>query len=261
MSDFEERKVITKGVSWRIFLRSFLIEIMWNYPRMQNIGFTFCMLPALDRLFPDERHRKEVVRRQIEHGNTNPSLGPMCIGAISRVENEELSQNTPLIKKRLMSTLAAQGDRIFWGVIRPASSLLAVLIAMTSFHYFWAPFVALLIYNIPNLVIRYLGFNAGWVDGIHVVKRFKSRTVEDVVALLRGLVFLTCGAVTGVALILGTEHAKSNDVENFLALGLLSLVVFLTCFLVLRKSYSQTRIIYPLLLVMIAGFFFLQKWT
>ncbi|MGC8660404.1 MAG: PTS system mannose/fructose/sorbose family transporter subunit IID [Desulfomonilaceae bacterium] len=261
MSDSEERKSITKGVGWRVFLRSFLIEIMWNYPRMQNIGFTFCMLPALDRLFPNGQDRKAILKRQLEHGNTNPSLGPMCIGAISRVEQEELSQKTPLIKRRLMSTLAAQGDRIFWGVVRPASSLLAVLIAITSFHHFWAPFVALLIYNVPNLVIRYLGFEAGWTDGIHVVKRFKSGTVEKAVALFRGLVFLACGALTGVALILGTEHAKSNDVENFVALGLLALVVFSTCFLVLRKSFSQTRIIYPLLLVMIAGFFFLQKWT
>ena len=60
-----------------------------------------------------------------------------------------------------MSTLAAQGDRIFWGVLRPASSLLGVSIAMTSFSYFLAPFLALLIYNVPNLVIRYMGFHAG----------------------------------------------------------------------------------------------------
>ncbi|MDA8407602.1 MAG: PTS system mannose/fructose/sorbose family transporter subunit IID [Deltaproteobacteria bacterium] len=250
-----------KGVGFRVFLRSFLIEIMWNYPRMQNIGFTFCLLPALDRLMSEEAIKREAVNRQLESGNTNPALAPMCIGAVTRVEEWELSEKTPLIKKRLMSTLAAQGDRIFWGVLRPASSLLGVSIAMTSLSYFWAPFVALLIYNVPNLVIRYMGFDAGWHDGVHVVRRFKSRWVEDSVTFLRWLVFLCSGSLTAVALILAAEHAKANDVENFVGLGLFVLVVFFTCFLILKKSFSQTRIIYPLLIVMLVGFSLLQRWT
>ncbi|MGO8881073.1 MAG: PTS system mannose/fructose/sorbose family transporter subunit IID [Desulfomonilaceae bacterium] len=261
MDDSNERTVAMKGVGLRVFLRSFVIEIMWNYPRMQNIGFTFCLLPALDRLISDDVTRKEVTKRQLESGNTNPALAPMCIGAVARVEEGELSQKTPLIKKRLMSTLAAQGDRIFWGVLRPVSSLLGVSIAMTSFSYFWAPLVALLIYNVPNLVIRYMGFNAGWNDGVHVVRRFKSRWVEDSIAFLRWLVFLCSGSLTAVALILAEEHAKANDVENFVGLGLFVLVVFSTCFLILKKSFSQTRVIYPLLIIMLVGFSLLQRWT
>jgi PTS system mannose-specific IID component len=261
MDDSYERTVAMKGVGLRVFLRSFVIEIMWNYPRMQNIGFTFCLLPALDRLISDDVTRKEVTKRQLESGNTNPALAPMCIGAVARVEEGELSQKTPPIKKRLMSTLAAQGDRIFWGVLRPVSSLLGVSIAMTSFSYFWAPLVALLIYNVPNLVIRYMGFNAGWNDGVHVVRRFKSRWVEDSIAFLRWLVFLCSGSLTAVALILAEEHAKANDIENFVGLGLFVLMVFSTCFLILKKSFSQTRVIYPLLIVMLVGFSLLQRWT
>ncbi|MGC8604343.1 MAG: PTS system mannose/fructose/sorbose family transporter subunit IID [Desulfomonilaceae bacterium] len=242
-------------------MRSFLIEIMWNYPRMQNIGFTFCMLPALDKLISDDLARKEATKRQLELGNTNPAMAPMCIGALSRIEEGELSQKTSVLKKRLMSTLAAQGDRIFWGVVRPVSSLIAAAIAMTFSSSFLAPLSALLIYNIPNLVIRYIGFRTGWADGIHVVKRFKSRWVDNFWVFLKGIVFFCSGSLTGVALILATEHAKFNDVENFVGLGSLAMVVFSICFLILNKSFSQTKVIYPLLLIMMVGFFLLQKWT
>jgi len=132
---------------------------------------------------------------------------------------------------------------------------------MTSFSYFLAPFLALLIYNVPNLVIRYLGFRAGWDDGVHVVRRFKSRWVEGSVALLRGLVFLCSGSLTGVALILAAEHARSNDYNNLIGLGLFILVVFSACFFILKKSFSQTRVIYPLLIIMLVGFSLLQRWT
>lgn len=254
MSNSDESTVSMKGVGWRIFLRSFLIEIMWNYPRMQNIGFTFCRLPALDRLINDNGLRREVIGRQLESGNTNPVMGPMCIGAISRLEEGESQQTTPLIKKRLMSTLAAQGDRIFWGVLRPASSLLAASIAMTSFSFYWAPIIALLVYNVPNVVIRYMGFQAGWDDGIHVVRRFKSPWVEESVAILRGLVFLCAGSLVGISLILAIENAGSSEIRNIVGLVILILTTFSACFFILKKSFSQTRVIYPLLIVMLLGF-------
>ena len=101
--------------------------------------------------------------------------------------------------------------------------------------------MALLIYNVPNLVIRYMGFNAGWNDGVHVVRRFKSRWVEDSIAFLRWLVFLCSGSLTAVALILAEEHAKAHDVENFVGLGLFVLVVFSTCFSYPEKEFFSDK--------------------
>ena len=261
MKHSEDSAVSMKGVGWRVFLRSFLIEIMWNYPRMQNVGFTFCLLPALDRLITDEKRRKEVTLRQIESGNTNPAFAPMCIGAISRLEEEDSAQNPAQIKKRLMSTLAAQGDRIFWGILRPVSSLISVSIAMMSSSYLLAPIIALLIYNVPNVVIRYVGFHAGWDDGVEVVRRFKSRWVEESVSVIRGLVFLCSGSVTAVALIFAVEHAGAEQVTSLVALVLLLLALFSASFFVLKKSFSQTRLIYPLLILLLLGFSLLREWT
>lgn len=261
MNSLEGGTVLIKGVSWRVFLRSFLVEIMWNYPRMQNIGFTFCLLPALDKLFPDAQHRKEAIERQIEYGNTNPAFGPMCVGAISKLEEEDCPENTREIRKRLMSTLAAQGDRIFWGMLRPVSSLVAVVVAMVFSSSFWAPVIGLLVYNVPNIFIRYTGFQAGYDGGVNVVRKFKSRWVEESISVLRGLVFLCSGCLTAVSLILAVKHTGAESVSGVLALLILVSVIFAVCFLVLKNSFSQTRIIYPLIIFMLLGFSLLQKWT
>jgi fructoselysine and glucoselysine-specific PTS system IID component len=261
MKHSESGAVSMKGVRWRVFLRSFLIEIMWNYPHMQNIGFTFCLLPALDRIIADERRRKEVTLSQIESGNTNPAFAPMCIGAISRLEAGQSLPNAAQIKKRLMSTLAAQGDRIFWGILRPASSLISVSVAMLFSSFFLAPLIALLIYNVPNVVIRYAGFPAGWDDGVNVVRRFKSKWVEESVSVFRGLLFFCSGSLTAVALILAIEHAGAERVTSLVELVLLLLALFSASFFVLKKSFSQTRIVYPLLILLLLGFSLLREWT
>ncbi len=44
-----------KGVNIQVFLRGFFLESLWNYEKMQNIGFVICIFPALRRLFRDER--------------------------------------------------------------------------------------------------------------------------------------------------------------------------------------------------------------
>lgn len=166
MEESAQRTVLMNGASWRVFLRSFFIEIMWNYPRMQNIGFTFCSLPAVDRLTGAKDVRLDITRRLLESANTNPVFGPMCLGAMARIESfPERLPTAGLIKKRLMSTLAAQGDRIFWGVIRPLASFFAVIVSLTSAPAWLVPIVALSIYNIPNVVTRFIGFDMGWRKG------------------------------------------------------------------------------------------------
>ena len=262
MDESGHRTISMKGAGWRVFLRSFLIEIMWNYPRMQNIGFTFCLLPALDRLTCVKDIRREITRRQLESANTNPVLGPMCLGAMARIEclSERLS-SAGLVKKRLMSTLAAQGDRIFWGVIRPLASFLAVIVSLASVSEWWVPITALSVYNIPNVVIRYIGFDMGWKDGIDVARRFKSGRIERYVRLLRGLVFFSAGALAGMSAIYGVKYSGFHGTGQVFAILVFVIVVFLGCFFVLRRSFSQTRLIYPILLVMLLAVSFLREWN
>ena len=97
MDDSYERTVAMKGLASGLS-RSFVIEIMWNYPHAKY-RFYVLLAPALDRLILSRVTRKEATQRQLESGNTNPALAPMCIGAVARVEEGEISQKTPLIKR------------------------------------------------------------------------------------------------------------------------------------------------------------------
>jgi mannose/fructose/N-acetylgalactosamine-specific phosphotransferase system component IID len=160
-----------------------------------------------------------------------------------------------------MSTLAAQGDRIFWGVIRPLASFFAVIVSLASVSEWWVPITALSIYNIPNVVIRYIGFDIGWKDGIDVARRFKSGWIERYVRLLRGLVFFSAGALAGMSTIYGVKYSGFHGTGQVFAILVFVIVVFSGCFFVLRRSFSQTRLIYPILLVMLLAVSFLREWN
>jgi mannose/fructose/N-acetylgalactosamine-specific phosphotransferase system component IID len=262
MEESAQRTVLMNGASWRVFLRSFFIEIMWNYPRMQNIGFTFCSLPAVDRLTGAKDVRLDITRRLLESANTNPVFGPMCLGAMARIESfPERLPTAGLIKKRLMSTLAAQGDRIFWGVIRPLASFFAVIVSLTSAPAWLVPIVALSIYNIPNVVTRFIGFDMGWREGIDVARRFKSWRFESYVGILRGLVFFCAGTLAGASTLYCVKYSGFHACGHVLGILAFVIVVFSVCFFVLRKSFSQTLLIYPILIITILAFSFLKEWT
>ena len=36
-----------------IFIRSGLLQGSWNFERMQNLGYAFQMLPAIEKLYPE----------------------------------------------------------------------------------------------------------------------------------------------------------------------------------------------------------------
>ncbi|MEW6042584.1 MAG: PTS system mannose/fructose/sorbose family transporter subunit IID, partial [Elusimicrobiota bacterium] len=40
-----------------MFFRSFLLQSVWNFERMQNVGFLFTVLPSLKKIYPDKKER------------------------------------------------------------------------------------------------------------------------------------------------------------------------------------------------------------
>ncbi len=69
-----------KGANCRVFGRSFFLETLWNYEKMQNLGLSFCVYPAgsrggnsfcgttrgdIDLMIPEE----EIVEKTLTVGN------------------------------------------------------------------------------------------------------------------------------------------------------------------------------------------------
>ena len=64
---------ITRWVLLRILWRSFFFQSACNYERMQNVGFCFCILPALQVLYRDD-DLKRAMQRHLAFFNSHPYM-------------------------------------------------------------------------------------------------------------------------------------------------------------------------------------------
>jgi PTS system mannose-specific IID component len=174
---------VPRGVLVRIALRSFLVQAAWNFERMQHLGFCFALLPLARWLYPDpgSPERVHMVRRHLEFFNTHPFLAAVILGIVARLEADGHGNAAQTCKMSLMGSYGAIGDSFFWGALRPVSAIAGLAVAVV-----WvlaglpgegtgaalaAPLVALLLFNVPHLVVRVGGVVVGARQGIAVVER------------------------------------------------------------------------------------------
>lgn len=168
---------------FQILLRTFFLQIFWNYRKMQNIGRFFIVLPILKRLYknnPEMLQRAFI--RNVDAFNSNPIMASYSLGAM--IKQEERISKTEKIKvlneermwymitESTANTAASLGDRLFWATLKPFSLLFLIIVLYLAKIYIFketfsltgkvgfvlfAVVVSLLIYNLPALLVRYKG--------------------------------------------------------------------------------------------------------
>jgi PTS system mannose-specific IID component len=150
-----------------ILWRSLFLQAIWNFERLQNIGFAYALLPFLNRLYRDPEKRKEAVLRHIGFFNTHPYMVNIVFGLVAHLE-EEIQAGKPVrpeevtaLKNSIAGPLAAIGDTFFWATWRPFAALLAISLGL-FFHSsssfsgtFLSPLVFILVFNTLHLPFRY----------------------------------------------------------------------------------------------------------
>ncbi|RMG66406.1 MAG: hypothetical protein D6715_07085 [Calditrichaeota bacterium] len=185
-SPVQTRPRIRKIDLFRVFLRSFFIQSLWNFRGLISVGFGVCLFPVLKRLYPDrtdQKERVEFLRRHFKFFNAHPYMASYALGVTIRLEEEaaaghpEACQKLERLKDLLITILGALGDQLFWATIKPASLLVGTLGLL------WfqdtAPRLAILaitflLYNVPHFYIRYLGIVDGYQKGLEVYQSFNS---------------------------------------------------------------------------------------
>lgn len=181
-------RVITKKVLKKIVVRSFYIQGSWNYQRMLNLGFCYCILPILDVLKLSKEERIAFLQRHLEFFNAHPYFASFALGATARLEEQYHREKWPsprpiiVFKERLCGPLGALGDRLFWGTIRPLMALLGVLISLL--WGFAGPAFLFVFYNVAHFYFRYFGVIRGYELGFDIVRELSKRRYENYVHVL-----------------------------------------------------------------------------
>ena len=249
------------SINRTVFLRSFFLETLWNYPRMQNIGFTYCIFPALRRIHRSDRDFSDAVSRQLESANTHPSMAPLFAGLVSRLERDRPTSDLTSFRRRIMTTLAAHGDRLFWGHLKPFTAIVGV-VAMLYFPIsLLGSFLALMLYNVPNIYFRMVGFRRGYDEGLKILEKFRSTGNERLLGYIRSGSSLFLGILTGL-LLRQCYRYQLDGVGDFY--GLVSaLDVSLTGiigFVAIKSGFSVTKVTLPIIFCAILVLGLLRYW-
>ena len=90
----EEKKIVlTKKDVNKVIARWYVSnEMALNFERMQSIAFTYSLVPALKKLYPNKEDMIPVLQRHMELFNTNATAGGLILGTTLAME-EEIANN------------------------------------------------------------------------------------------------------------------------------------------------------------------------
>jgi PTS system mannose-specific IID component len=153
-----------------------MVNLVYNIHGLQNIGFTFSMLPGLREIYPDEHAFAVSCRRYALFHNCHPFWGPFLTGAFL---NAELAVGSgrygpgglELVKSTTLNSLSAIGDSLHSGSIDTVCFLLFVLLCVHD--YTDLACCGLLFWFLSALAVKMITFYLGLKRGLAAVALLK----------------------------------------------------------------------------------------
>jgi len=193
------------------FFRSFFLQALWNFERMQNVGFAFSMEPLLRRVYPSRDSLARSLRRQFEYFNVHPYFAPIIMGVVyhrekAMAEAHRTEDPTLTVLKNTMgAAFGAVGDHVIWGTWRPFCAVMALVVgllvgypsvgdgaASSVFHTPGAILCAkwwvvgfLCMFNSIHFWIRWRGLQKAMAEGPLVVRWVESLHLQKWAAQMR----------------------------------------------------------------------------
>ena len=170
---------------------------------------------------------------------------PIVVGGVLRIE-EDGAAAAPMpvsrFKQAACSALAAMGDVMVVGGLKPLALTLALVSAIYSF--FQGLVAIIVLYNAALLAGRWWGLRFGYARGWGVVEAFTGPRVQRVVMLARILAALAGGVLIGVV----ARRANADGVDH------LALVAVATAgaWLAIKRGVNTARLailLFPLVVV------------
>lgn len=262
--ELDEKKVF-KSIFWRQFP---LLGTL-NFTRMQGLGYAWAIAPVLKKIYPDHQDYIDSLKRNSMFFNTTQALAPFVMGLTVSMEKEnaENPEFDPAaidgIKVGLMGPLAGIGDTFFYSTLRVIITGLTVGLATAG--NVLGPILYLLLYNIPNYLIRYWGCVSGYRLGAsYITKAQESGLLKCITkaASIMGLIMvgaMTYSMVTANVVFtanIGGQKFVLKTILDSIFVGIIPLGLTLGTFAALKKKLSTNWVLLGLAVIgFVAGFF------
>ena len=247
MTSNNEKKLLTKSDINKVFWRSFTVNASFNYERQMSQGAQYALSPILQKLYPDKKELGEALQRHAEFFNTTPMLCPFIFGITAAMEEENATQED--FDSNTINSVKA-------GLMGPLAGGIACSLALTG--NLFAPFLFLLLFNIPNVLVRYFGCHWGYNSGMKALNRFEELGLTEKIFTAAAIIgLLVIGGMSAsmvsinpvVAIGSGDNAIKLIDVINGIMPKMLSLLTTLGVYRLLKKGMKPNTILLGIIVV------------
>lgn len=163
------KPLISNKIIRKVFFRSLAMEANFNFETWQNTGFAFSIIPVLKKLYTTRDAMVKALKRHLQFFNTTAHGSTLILGITAAMEEQNSQkddfdeESINAVKLGLMGPLAGVFDSFFWGTLKVIAAGVGISLAMNG--NILGPFLFVLIFNIPHLVLRYnltfIGYTAG----------------------------------------------------------------------------------------------------
>lgn len=254
----------------QIYGRYIHLNGMNDYPGQMHAGFAYAMIPALKKIYADNKEKRveAYTRHMSEYFNVTPYVCGLPLGVVLAME-EQNAQDPDFdtstitgIKTALMGPLSAIGDTVFHATLRVIAT--AVVISMASAGNIAGPILFMLIFNIPQLITRWVTLKSGYRMGTKLLEQAESSGIMEKISYAASVIGLAAiGAMTAFNVNLTTAltipNAAGGDPTMVQALfdtvcpKILPLCLVLLCYwLIGKKKVNVVPLLLGLLLVGVA---------
>lgn len=246
----------------QLFFRANTLESSFNYERMQALGFCYSMIPALKQYYKDSPEKfSAALNRHMVLFNITPAMSPFVLGVSASLEKEKslhpnMDENIiNNIKTSLMGPLSGIGDSFFWGTFRIIAA--GIGISLSQQGLLLGPLMFLLIFNIPNYLIRWFGVSLGFKLGTRLIEKMSGNNIMDKISKIFGIVGLMCvGAMTATLITIklkinfsvGAVDVSIQNILDQILPNILTIAVTLLCYKYVQKGASVNKMLIGVIL-------------
>lgn len=263
---------ITNKDLWNCFWHQMFFELGNGALTEEAIGFCTAMIPIVEKVYDDEDDKCEAYKRHCEYYLSEGRAAGLNIGIAAAMEERYAlyrdiePESINAVKSALMGPLAALGDGIIHGTLRPLFAGIACSLVISSKYTSIAgPVMFVLIMTAIGFVVRYYGTFLGYKKGTEIVDLIENSGVMSLVTKIAGIAsyMLVGGFSYGlVSVNIPIEFVFEDNVVSLQAMlndlcpGLLPMLLIYVCYLLLtKKNVKPTVLLLCLMLLGIVGVF------
>lgn len=230
----------TRKTIRRCFLRSSMLNSVYNARGLQSVGFLYSVLPGLRELYPDDEAFAQSCARYSRHFNCHVIWAPLLCGAFLHAERHIASglvspDMIEKFKETTLNSLSAVGDSFVSGsLVVSLMLLLSCLVMLENTQVIWI-FLAVLL--LLALLLKAVTFFFGLARGFTVLRHIRRLNLinkGDYLKILNGILLAAF-----LALALGFPPPEAADMSR---LRLVLDAWFLPIGVMVLMSYAVARI-------------------